>query len=108
MTRGARGEVAGDCLGTLSLLWDGMPTRLNRLLCWLANLGLPFSGGVLLPLPRLGRWLLDRDFCDESVVGGECLSKNELNVEDDLFCRTSSLVSLLEVLPEELLVSFVL
>ena len=83
-TLGARGEVAGACLGTLSLLegipWAGLAclesyygaafhtTKLYRLLCELGIRGLlPFGtgGDVLSPLLfpfTPGRWLLDLDW----------------------------------------------
>jgi hypothetical protein len=66
-----------------------------------------------LPLP-FGRWVLERDFADASVVGGDVVrSKNELKVEELLLplpiagACGSSLPSLLEVLPEEWCVSLV-
>ena len=56
VTLGESGEVAGACLGTLSLLCDGIPIKLYRLPCVLGTLGrLPngTGGGVLFPLPLL-------------------------------------------------------
>ena len=59
------------------------------MLCELGIRGrFPGSGGVLLPLevtlPSAGRWLLERDFCEERVVGGEALP-TEFRVEEDWF-----------------------
>lgn len=104
-TLGAKGEVAGVGRGGASLVCLGGPTRLYRLLCELRTRGrlLDGTGGTSLVLPlRLGKLLLDLDFCEESVVGGEDLSSHELNVEEDLFGRgrSGASPSLLDVLPD--------
>lgn len=67
-------------------------------------------GGVLVPLARPGRCPLDLLLSDDNVVGGDCLSTKELRVEEDLLIwGWSSLPpSLLDVLPDEPLVSVVL
>lgn len=106
-TRGACGEVAGVGLGGASPFCFGMPIKLYRLLFELLTLGLVLcgTGGTSLPFPlRLGRLLLDLDFCDdERVVGGDDRSSNELSVDEDLLTiggRSGASPSLLEVLPE--------
>ena len=104
-TLGAYGDVAGAGRGGASPFILGWPTRLYLLLCELLTLGreLCGTGGASLVLPlRLGRLLLDLDFCDERVVGGEDRSSHELSVDEDLLTcgRSGASPSLLEVLPE--------
>ena len=83
----------------------------------LGSLGLASIGGVLFPFLkpfRPARCPLDLDLNEDSVDGGEvlsfsCFSAYELTVSDDWFAGGSSLPpSLLEVLPDELVVSVVL
>lgn len=108
--------MAGVGLGVVWPFGLGSPTKLYLLLCELFILGrlpLGIGGAPSLPLPfKLGRWLLDFDFCElERVVGGDDRSSHELKVEDDLLIcgRSGASPSLLEVLPEwETSVSLVL
>lgn len=85
-TRGACGEVAGVGLGAASPFCLGCPIKLYRLLCELLTRGrlLCGTGGASFFPLRLGRLLIDLDFCDESVVGGDDRSSHELSVEEDL------------------------
>lgn len=104
-TLGAYGDVAGVGLGGASPFCLGWPTKLYLLLCELLTRGLVLcgTGGASLVLPfRLGRLLLDLDFCEERVVGGDDRSSHELSVDDDLLTcgRSGPSPSLLEVLPE--------
>lgn len=97
--------MAGVGRGGASPFCFGCPTKLYLLLCELLTRGLVLCGigGASLALPlRLGRLLLDFDFCEDSVVGGEDRSSHEARVEEDLLTcgRSGASPSLLEVLPE--------
>ena len=79
--------MAGIGLGVPSPSVVGMPIKLYRLLCELVNLGrcdVPLAVAFLLPFVlNIGRCMLDLDFREERVVGGEDLPRQELSVEED-------------------------
>ena len=78
--------------------------RLYRLLLELGSLGREeFKGGVLEPLPfpfPAGRCGLDLEGFEERGTSGDCLSRDELRVDEDLLGSGSSAPSWLRLFPE--------